>query len=598
MEIIPKNFERSVSDDYLSVSTDDTTRSCHKLGRFRRMTSASSADSEASDDSQGPNVLSKAVALELQFELLAEFTTPSFLKAKHTLAREHSSNTLACRAALTKLVRARQMNVLPRYGFDSSPEGVESMLRAFKTLEKDPDIYVNSVAIQDALSLRSVDNLEHTLAEPDLVTKPTTNNRVCELLRALLVEFSMASFQQDIDELKRKVVSQRRRSMKSTEDPEGFYHLPGRGALALQVYRAVLPCFGFEGSKAGVNEMILHCAEFMSNEEVSRLVDSINLKLGMTPEACKRVSAKEEVKVEKESSPERSPVVVHMPITQAKLAKTLERLSAPQNKRRGRTRQHVQDTRPEQSPEEIQLEIQKKKLKEHTIRRVIAGDGYQETEPGPGPVVQEYEGDSRLPADRQSTYAVDELHGRELTSAEQRSIMGVFREMVKSSGVAERAEQRGKEGRDASKPEEEMRGTSGAMISWSEVAKSLRGRLSNAHVQRLGVYFGLKALKGKIRYKLYEERIGLLVTATPEKRLRIAFGLLDVGGDGVLGRRDVFAALAATTFEEMEVNLKSPDQHFSNSNPYCQVEVEGKPRTRWQTKALPERLPTLPSERS
>lgn len=29
----------------------------------------------------GPNVLSKAVALELQFELLAEFTTPSFLKA-------------------------------------------------------------------------------------------------------------------------------------------------------------------------------------------------------------------------------------------------------------------------------------------------------------------------------------------------------------------------------------------------------------------------------------------------------------------------------------------------------------------------------------
>lgn len=55
---------------------------------------------------------------------------------------------------------------------------------------------------------------------------------------------------------------------------------------------------------------------------------------------------------------------------------------------------------------------------------------------------------------------------------------------------------------------------------------------------------------GKIRYKLYEERIGLMVTASPEKRLRIAFGLLDVGGDGVLGRRDVFAALSSTTFEE------------------------------------------------
>lgn len=40
--------------------------------------------------------------------------------------------------------------------------------------------------------------------------------------------------------------------------------------------------------KAGVNDMILHCAEFLSNDEVAHLVDSINLKLGMTPEACLR----------------------------------------------------------------------------------------------------------------------------------------------------------------------------------------------------------------------------------------------------------------------------------------------------------------------
>lgn len=41
-------------------------------------------------------------------------------------------------------------------------------------------------------------------------------------------------------------------------------------------------------------------------------------------------------------------------------------------------------------------------------------------------VVQEYEGDSRLPADRQSTYAVDELHGRELTSTLDGRIMKVL----------------------------------------------------------------------------------------------------------------------------------------------------------------------------
>jgi len=395
----------------------------------------------------------------------------------------------------------------------------------------------------------------------------------------------------------------------------------------------------------------------------------------------------------------KSTVAAQMPIAQLKLAQTLDRLSA--NKRRGRTRQNVQDKGPEQSPEEIQKENQKKKLEQHTIRRVIAGDGYQE-----------YEGDSRLPADRQSTYAMDELTGRELTSTEKSNITGVFRELMKNSGITERAEQRGKEGRDAKAEEENVRGPSGAVISWNEVAKTLRGRLSNAHVQRLGVYFGLKLLKGKIRQNLYVERVGLLVTASPEKRLRIAFGLLDVGGDGVIGRRDVFAALAATRFEDpgfteaitavftapgaygihfadsdspnllvvdvisespaekqgvragsrlakingMHVdrltpeevkallmnparpmsmtfrsrpqelqesngiidpadlkrllealrmdfvtrrvkilvahakNLKNPDQHFTNSNPYCQVEVEGKPRTRWQTKPLPESL--------
>lgn len=40
--------------------------------------------------------------------------------------------------------------------------------------------------------------------------------------------------------------------------------------------------------QAGVNDMILHCAEFMPNDDVSHLVDSINLKLGMSADACLR----------------------------------------------------------------------------------------------------------------------------------------------------------------------------------------------------------------------------------------------------------------------------------------------------------------------
>ena len=60
--------------------------------------------------------------------------------------------------------------------------------------------------------------------------------------------------------------------------------------------------------------------------------------------------------------------------------------------------------------------------------------------------------------DRQSTYVMDELSARELTVAEKNSIMAIFREMVKSSGLSEQ-----KQGNP-----EEMRGTTGAVISWSE----------------------------------------------------------------------------------------------------------------------------------
>ncbi|OLQ14425.1 hypothetical protein AK812_SmicGene1449 [Symbiodinium microadriaticum] len=142
-----------------------------------------------------------------------------------------------------------------------------------------------------------------------------------------------------------------------------------------------------------------------------------------------------------------------------------------------------------------------------------------------------------------------------------------------------------------------------------------------AHIQRLGVYFGLKGLKGKIRFKLYEERVALLVRSPalmtdgaytgryrepspipkalpgalawnpwadtrvshtshslsgeaslgeePWKYLgnRIAFGLLDVGGDGVVGRRDVFAALASARSEDTAYN-ESLDAVFTSPGSY------------------------------
>jgi len=246
----------------------------------------------------------------------------------------------------------------------------------------------------------------------------------------------------------------------------------------------------------------------------------------------------------------------------AKLAATLDRLSAPDNKDRRPGAGAARGAAQARADAPTELE----KLQMQTIRRVVSGDSYAD-----------YAGESRLPADRQST-VMDEMSGetRPLTNWEQRSILAVFREMAKSSAGVTPAERAGekserKDGREgggkAETADDAVRASSGAMISWAEVAKSLRGKLSSAHIQRLGVYFGLKGLKGKIRFKLYEERVALLVTASPEKRNRIAFGLLDVGGDGVVGRRDVFAALASARSEDTAYN-ESLDAVFTSPGSY------------------------------
>ena len=68
----------------------------------------------------------------------------------------------------------------------------------------------------------------------------------------------------------------------------GYYHLSGRADLALTVQRRILPNFGFPASRAGVLEMVLHCTKFLEDEEIAKLWDDINSKLGMTHEACRR----------------------------------------------------------------------------------------------------------------------------------------------------------------------------------------------------------------------------------------------------------------------------------------------------------------------
>jgi len=236
--------------------------------------------------------LTKERAITLQLELMAAYGTPAFQKQLHEIGRRHGTSS-KLRSELCKLVRRIQLDIIPRYGFDGSEEGVHSMLRSFKALEKDPDIEVNDVAIKELLSLE-VPPME--LNEKNkLIARPVTKHRIMDLLRVQLIEFSKATFQADVEELKKcadynsgRVFNPSRPMEQGFEDPDGYYHLEGRAELALLVQTRLLPQYGFAPSKAGVQDMIRHCAPFVRDPDVANLLDRVNEKLGMSPAACHR----------------------------------------------------------------------------------------------------------------------------------------------------------------------------------------------------------------------------------------------------------------------------------------------------------------------
>mmetsp|Transcript_33265 Transcript_33265/g.79732 ORF Transcript_33265/g.79732 Transcript_33265/m.79732 type:complete len:394 (-) Transcript_33265:309-1490(-) len=220
-------------------------------------------------------VLSKARALALQNELLAAFSSARFQKKLNELDRECDGKSY--RAAFRKLVRREQLQIIPRYGFDDSDEGVEEMLRAFQCFQEDPDIYVNSAAIEEALHLQQAKTSCPDAFGLRRVEKVDCKTFAVQLLRAQLVAFSHPAFQKSIRALKAKATPE-----------DGFYHLPGRAKLALEVQKLILPRFGFEGSREGVQAMIAHCSQFATDGEVAVLLDSINSRLGMEDSACRR----------------------------------------------------------------------------------------------------------------------------------------------------------------------------------------------------------------------------------------------------------------------------------------------------------------------
>jgi len=235
--------------------------------------------------------LSKPRAIALQNELLAAYTSARFQKKLQAIARQQgigkgSLHRPTFQAALKNLLRKPQIEIISGYGFAATEQGIEEMERSLQLLEQDGDVYVNKVAIEEAL----FGPFEDMVLEEEQPSNgiPSTQQGVYLLLRSLFLGFSDPWFQEAILKLQHEKDARDRADRERRPDPDGYFHLPGRSELALEVQRRILPRFGFDATKEGVGEMIRHCSAYLTDRSIADLFDAINRKLGMSPEACCR----------------------------------------------------------------------------------------------------------------------------------------------------------------------------------------------------------------------------------------------------------------------------------------------------------------------
>jgi len=260
----------------------------------------------ASDSSE--TQLDKDTVLLLQRDLLELFASPT---VQRKLREIHSSGVtwrvkwrmlLGCWLSQIQIINERlgpvnvksppleailhskeQQKLHEKYGLDTSFSELKDLISIWKDLETDPDVYVNHAAIQEALGFSMVKDPD--IQMPIGYKAPFNKQSLLRLMKSLLRSYSEPDFSKAIEDLKSRADASKE-GAKIQKD--GYYHLPGREAVAFAVQEQLLPCFGLPASKDGVKEMVQHCAKHLDDTEVAQLLDAINSKLGMSSNACER----------------------------------------------------------------------------------------------------------------------------------------------------------------------------------------------------------------------------------------------------------------------------------------------------------------------
>jgi len=216
--------------------------------------------------------LTRSRAACLQKELLAGFADPDFQQQLAELRQEDRGHPY--RQSFRELVRRVQAGVLPRYGFRVNDEGIKDMLEEVGAHLGHPEVFVLSVAIDEALygaKPREAEQADRNSFTP---------SDVPALLRAQLVAFSAPDFQVQLRALKVETTS---------DDAVDNVRLIGRAELICHEQQKVLFRCGFESSMEALEALNKQCTRCRSDREVAKLLHAVSAKVGMELTTCARL---------------------------------------------------------------------------------------------------------------------------------------------------------------------------------------------------------------------------------------------------------------------------------------------------------------------
>eukprot|EP00427_Karlodinium_veneficum_P000167 CAMPEP_0169167692 /NCGR_PEP_ID=MMETSP1015-20121227/60609_1 /TAXON_ID=342587 /ORGANISM="Karlodinium micrum, Strain CCMP2283" /LENGTH=435 /DNA_ID=CAMNT_0009240423 /DNA_START=78 /DNA_END=1386 /DNA_ORIENTATION=- len=218
----------------------------------------------------------KAKVLKLGTDLLEGYSDPSFQEQLQALiAAAPSEREVPGRMELAQAVQSK---VLPKYGFEATPEGVDEMVKidmAWLPVRNSAVVEEDTAPpVRPEVRTLHSGGLSSTVPKP--VAKPTTGSspslskaQVLELLGELLKNFSSHCFQSELKQL-------------LAENHTGNdLEVPGRRDLVMKVQSKVLPKYGLPGTSYGAMLMLDSFTPFLDDFLVNYLIADMDDKLGL-----------------------------------------------------------------------------------------------------------------------------------------------------------------------------------------------------------------------------------------------------------------------------------------------------------------------------